>query len=572
MSEPPNKDRLLPSVLGYLGSRVILALGSLMRIRVVGEERERELEATKSNWILAVLHGRMVVPLYTHRKRGITGLTSPSRDGEIITSLVQKLGYKTVRGSSRESAAAGLRGMIRVAKSSVVANMVDGPTGPREDPKLGTVAIAKAAGIPIVPLIGAAAPAWEFERSWDRFQVPWPFSRGVVIVGEPMTIPAEEKADDLEKWRLELKRRMISLREQADGLVWREGVKPGLLSPISALWSLGAKLRGALYDAGIKRAVRSPVPVVSVGNLTVGGSGKSPAVLEVIRKLKTIAPNSKPAIVSRGYKRKTKGLVVVSDGSGHVAAPREGGDEPVMLAKAAPDVPVIVAERRAAGIRYAAEQLGATVVVLDDGFQHRGAGRDLDVVLLDASTPSWHWRPLPAGRMREGFSALKRAQLVLLTGHAPEPVVAELRKKVSEYIDVPLARGAIEPAFLKSLQEDKRLPASTLKGRRVALAAGIARPRRFFDSVEALGATAALYSTWPDHAAIPRQEVDRLMKKARDRQSEFVLITMKDAVKWPRAKPGDVEVFVLETEWRWREGEGLLENELKKLVGEPTNS
>ncbi|MFH0881568.1 MAG: tetraacyldisaccharide 4'-kinase [bacterium] len=570
MSELTNKDRFVSSVLGYLGSRLIWALGTSMRIRVIGVEHERDVKASNDSWILAVLHGRMVVPLYTHRNRGITGLSSPSKDGEIITNVVRNLGYKAVRGSSRNQAAAGLRGMIRMAKSSVVANMVDGPTGPREEPKPGTIAIAMAAGIPIVPLIGAASPAWEWERSWDRFQLPRPFSRGVVIIGEPMMIPDDEKAEDLEKWRLELKHRMISLREQADGLVWREGIRPGLLSPLGALWSVGVRLRGALYNAGIKRIVSSPVPVVSIGNLTAGGSGKSPAVFEVVRKLKIISAGSRPVIVSRGYKRATKGLVVVSDGKGMIVSPRNGGDEPVMLAKALPDIPVVVAEKRVAGIRCATDHLGATVVVLDDGFQHRGVGRDLDVVLLDVSTPSWHWRPLPGGRMREGFSALKRAQVVILTGHAPESVVEELKRKVREVVDLPILRGAIEPVSLRSLNTAIRKPVSSLDGRNVALAAGIARPRRFFDSAEKAGAVPVLYRTWPDHSSIPRETVDRLMRKARNRQAEFVLITAKDAVKWPDAKADDLEVFVLETEWRWREGEDRLDSDLRRLVGEPS--
>ena len=569
MSELTRKDRIVASVLGFLGGRLIWLLGSSMRIRTIGEEHMGAVKASHKTWIYAVLHGRMVLPIFSRRNRGITGLSSPSKDGEIISQVVHNLGYKLVRGSSRDGAAAGLRGMIRVAKSGVVANMVDGPTGPREDPKPGTIAIAMAAGIPVVPLIGAAAPSWEWERSWDRFQLPKLFSRGVVIVGEPLMIPREAKADDLEHWRLELKSRMIRLREKADGLVWREGIRPGPLALLGALWSAGAWIKNRLYDTGILKATVSPIPVVSVGNLTAGGSGKSPAVIEIVRKLRELDAKCRPVIVSRGYKRKSKGLVVVSDGRGAVVDPQIGGDEPVMLAKTLPGVPVVVAEKRAEGIRHAAQHLEASVVVLDDGFQHRAAGRNLDVVLLDVSTPSWHFRPMPDGRMREGFASLKRASLVVLTGHAPEPVVDELKERVRKVVDLPILRGAIEPVSLRTLHSDEQESVEGLLGRRVALAAGIARPRRFFDAAERAGAIPVLYRAWPDHKEITRELVTSLMQKARRRQADYVVITAKDAVKWPESVENDLGVKVLETQWCWREGEDSIDKELRKLVAEP---
>jgi len=560
------KENFVFGTIGVVGAAMVRLLGMTMRIRWIG--RETVVKLGEEPHMLAVLHGRMFLPVLKFRKRGITALASPSHDGEIVTRVVQRLGYRAVRGSTRDRAAAGLLKMIRIARENVVANMIDGPKGPREDPKIGTIAIARAAHIPIVPLIGSAAPAWEFHRAWDRFQLPKPFSRGFILVGEPFIVPEDASGDELETYRLELKQRLIEGRERVDALAWQAGMKPGLLAPLGAFWSFGSWLRGKLYDWGIKRTHRSPVPVISVGNLTAGGSGKSPLTLEIIEQVKQLNQNLRLAIVSRGYRRSTKGLRVVSDGERVLMSAAEGGDEPVMLAEKLPGTPVIVAERRAKGIRFAAETLKADIVVLDDGFQHRAASRNLDAVLLDATAPATHWRPLPDGRMREGFSALKRAGIVILNGAAPDPILEKLTAKVRSFTTAPIARGGLVPYAVRDLESGEIYIANYLMDKRLALCAGIVSPKRFYDSIESLGVKPVLLRDWPDHKSITREDVDKLMHSAKRRQADAVVITAKDAVKWPKVEKGDLPVLVLEMRWEWSEGKEQLLTALVDLIRE----
>jgi tetraacyldisaccharide 4'-kinase len=573
MSRLRMKDRILFFVMEHLGSRFVQLLGRTLDVEIIGREyleRARELSKT-GTWMFAVFHGRMFVPVYHQRDQGITALVSRSKDGEGVARLVQRLGYRTVRGSTAKGGAEGMLTMIRTARSSVVANMIDGPTGPREEPKIGTIAISRTAKVPIVPIIGSAAPSREFDRSWDRFQLPSPFARAVLGYGEPIIINPDHKSEEeLEQDRLELKRRMIELREQVDTRVWQRAMERrfSVFSIPSTIYSNVMKLRNRLFDTGVRQIVPSPVPVVSVGNLTAGGSGKSPLVREVVARLQRRVGETDVAVVSRGYRRKSTGLRVVADKQGVRLSPEDGGDEPVMLAKLLPGVPVVVAERRPEAIQVAAQRYGARVVVLDDGFQHRAASRSLDIVLLDASTPPTHWQVLPAGRMREDFSALKRAGLVVVTGSAAEGIVAGLIERIRRHTDAPVLRGGMTPVGLRPLGDGKPLPLEWLRDRKVAVAAAIARPRRFYDSVESSGAKLVSVSGWPDHDEIGRDRVQKLMSRAERRGAEAIVITAKDAVKWPVDVTITVPVHVLETEWTWQSGEEQLDSWLNRLSGE----
>lgn len=573
MSEFSFKQKILFALVEFIGPRLVRAIGRTLDIELVNEkaiEAARALSVS-STWIFAVLHGRMFVPVYVMRNRNIHSTASQSADGEVVTRVVEKLGYKAFRGSSAKGGAEGMLGLIRVARKAVTANMVDGPTGPREDPKIGTVAIARAAGIPIIPLIGGAAPSLELVRAWDRFQFPFPFSKAVVALGDPMVVPADAKGDKLEASRLELKKRMVELREWVDARVWNRTLerRGGLLSPTASIWAAVSHARNAFFDSGIRRIVPSPVPVISVGNLTAGGSGKSPLVRELVQYLEKRTGSGRTAVVSRGYRRSTSGLRVVADRRGVLLNAGEGGDEPVMLARSLPGVPVLVAERRPEAISFAAANYGAKVVVLDDGFQHRAAQRNLDIVLLDSTTPASHWRMLPQGRMREGFDSLKRADLVVITGNAPEGVVVALSDKVREVTDVPVLRGGIEPVSLRSLDGSREEATGWVRDRKVTLCAAIARPRRFIDSAEELGAQIVTMKLYRDHEPITRDKVDELMRRAVRKGAEAVLITAKDAVKWPAARSEDLPVFIVETQWRWQRGKGELDEALDRIVPEP---
>ncbi len=204
-----------------LGAAFVALLARTLRISTHGEHHFRAVQE-RGPFIYACPHGRLFVPTWHHRRYGVNALISQSHDGELVARLVSALGYRTVRGSSHRGAGEALKRIVGVLRHGSVSITVDGPRGPREEPKIGTIAAARLAGVPILPTTGSAHPSWNL-NSWDRFQVPRPFSRAVVAYGEPMIIPPDAKDDALEKWRLELKRRLLELKRTADSLARGKG-------------------------------------------------------------------------------------------------------------------------------------------------------------------------------------------------------------------------------------------------------------------------------------------------------------------------------------------------------------
>jgi tetraacyldisaccharide 4'-kinase len=310
-----------------------------------------------------------------------------------------------------------------------------------------------------------------------------------------------------------------------------------LLWPLSPLYRLALGLRTLLYRAGLLRSYRAGVPVVSVGNLVVGGTGKTPVTDFIAKHL--IVRGLRVAVVSRGYGGQFSGEVgTVAAGDGRLLmAAREAGDEPCLLARRNPALQVFVARKRTRGVR-AAEAAGAQVVVLDDGFQHLAVQRDLDIVLLDSRAPFGNGHLLPAGPLREPRRALRRADLLVLT-HAQGAGQASL----------PLAGPAVRCRHrlgdrLLTLTGEER-PWSVLDGRQVVAFAGIARPDDFFAALRRRGLTLAATLALNDHQEYAGAQLNRLIQLCDN--EKLLVTTEKDAVKLrPEALPGPCLVVPLE--------------------------
>ncbi len=287
-------------------------------------------------------------------------------------------------------------------------------------------------------------------------------------------------------------------------------------------WLYGAILgiRASLYRKGVFSSHRAGVPVISVGNIASGGTGKTPTVDYLVKLL--LAEGRRVAVVSRGYGVRVEGVRIVCAGQGPLLPPSECGDEPYLLARRNPGAIVVVAPRRRDGVRAAEEELGADVVILDDGFQHLAVRRDLDIVLLDACRPLGNGRPLPAGILRESPSALARADLFLLT-RCPDPLGA----------DPPLpgeilhSRHALAPRAV-SLTGQEVAPAS-LRGRRGVAFAGIADPPSFFNALEQAGFELADRIAFADHASYGEAQIALLRRAANG--ADYLVTTEKDGVK-----------------------------------------
>jgi tetraacyldisaccharide 4'-kinase len=288
-----------------------------------------------------------------------------------------------------------------------------------------------------------------------------------------------------------------------------------LLAPASALFAAAARARSILYDAGLLASHPLALPALSVGNLSVGGTGKTPIAAFLARTLRD--RGSRPAIITRGY----------------------GGDEPLVHARLNPDIPVIVTPDRVQGAQRA-RALGADVVVLDDAFQHRRAQRTIDVVLVSADR--WHagLRVLPAGPLREPPIALRRATLVIITRKAVPADVADAvgRWVASAAPRVPVATAHLALGELQAWGSDDRCNTGELRGRTVLAAAAVGDPSAFAAQLEAAGAHVRLRA-FRDHHRFTATDVRELTSQAT--ADDLVVCTLKDAVKlgplWPTGAP-----------------------------------
>jgi tetraacyldisaccharide 4'-kinase len=324
---------------------------------------------------------------------------------------------------------------------------------------------------------------------------------------------------------------------------WREGRAgplAGALTPAAWVYRSGLLLRDVAYGRGWLTRGRLGCPVISVGNLALGGTGKTPAVEMVARWL--AEDGRRVAIVSRGYGRRPGAPVeLVSDGSGPRLPAERAGDEPLLLARRLPGVAVVVGADRLAAGQWAVAHLQPDVVLLDDGFQQRRLLKDVEIVCLDARMP---WGPgglLPRGTLREPPSALRRADLLLLTrgdgGRSLAGLVEEIRQHAGP---APCLAAEYVAEGVEELGSGLRHPVEALRGRGVLAFAGIAAPERLAETLLTHGALVRDLIAFPDHHAYTARDLDAVGRRARTVGAGLVVTTEKDAVRLglPSA-PGD---------------------------------
>jgi tetraacyldisaccharide 4'-kinase len=320
------------------------------------------------------------------------------------------------------------------------------------------------------------------------------------------------------------------------------------LRPLGRLWGWLAKIRRELYESGVLKSALAPLPVVSVGNLTAGGNGKTPMCAFLARAL--AGRGLRVAILSRGYGREPSGPdpLVVSTGSGPLVPARLSGDEPNLLARLTPAV--VVCARRRIDAALEAARLGARLLILDDGFQHLRLHRDLDILMLRSPEPWPGDLVLPAGPLREPSEAHRRADVLVALGPPPGPAMIRLAG------GRPLFRAEIRPTALRALGGERRLPPSEPKGAKILAFCGLANPGSFYGTLAGLDLTPAARLTLPDHARYGPRDLARLAAAVERHRPEFLITTAKDAVKLHRPEAGTplaaaakgLPILVLETE------------------------
>lgn len=322
-----------------------------------------------------------------------------------------------------------------------------------------------------------------------------------------------------------------------------------LLTPLSMIYKQAAIARSALYHRGALRSRRLNRPVISIGNLSAGGTGKTPLVALVAKLL--LARGLKPAILTRGYRRRRGSrLVALAPSSARSCDPREAGDEPALLAADLPEVPIVICASRYEGGWYAEEHFHIDVHILDDGFQHLQLARDLDVVALDATQGFSDRALLPAGRLREPCSALGRAQIVVLTRTElgdPEPLDKAVR---AIHPAVQIFRSHTRLASLIRLASGMRVRPEDFQDKAFFAFCAIGNPSAFFGDLERWAFRIAGRRAFPDHHVYTERETGMLMREATRLQASAFITTRKDVMNLPPGwKPGlDVYAGSIEIE------------------------
>lgn len=363
---------------------------------------------------------------------------------------------------------------------------------------------------------------------------------------------------------------------------FRASVMRMILRVASWLFRMVILLRLKLFHSGVSKQARLGTLVVSVGNITVGGTGKTPVVELLARTL--TQRGRKVAILTRGYKsadleepqvwldengKQVENLPKISsDGTTRYLGPLHSGDEPFMLAKNLDGVAVLVDKNRIKSGIFAIEHLGCDTLVLDDGMQYLKLAHELDIVLVDCGAPFGTGAMLPRGTLREPKSSLARASYIVLTKCAGKPQ-NELIEKIRKYN--PVAEIVVTnhgPKYLENVFTGERLPLDALQGKYVAALSGIARPESFEDSLRRLGAKVEICKRYPDHHWFDQSELLEFYDRCADRAMQMIVTTEKDAVRLdPPAETPEVPVYFLRIEVEIHQGREVWERCIDRICG-----
>jgi len=320
----------------------------------------------------------------------------------------------------------------------------------------------------------------------------------------------------------------------------------GILSLLALCYGFLVRFRIALYTVGIFQKRKLPQWVISVGNITLGGTGKTPAVILIAGLLRN--HDRYPAVVSRGYGRKSESeILIVSDGTVVSADASRGGDEPGLIGARLPGVPVLVGKDRYQAARLAVQVFGADTIVLDDGFQHVRLRRDLNIVLLDAGDPFGNGKLFPAGILREPLAVLKRAHVVLITRvDSAIMSVEDMKAAIRRHSGARIFTSRHEPIELVEIKSGETLQLSALRNTAALGFSGIARPATFMALLRSLGAAVKTEMVYPDHYFYNKRDLAEIFQKAGDVGASMIITTEKDAVRLKALQPDGIWALRIE--------------------------
>lgn len=341
----------------------------------------------------------------------------------------------------------------------------------------------------------------------------------------------------------------------------------------SFFYWLGYRFRFLIYRTGLAKSKKLRARVISIGNVTLGGTGKTPLAIYLGQKLKQ--KKIKVAILTRGYKRKKTEMTALIEENKDKIHWTEVGEEPYLLASRLDDVPVVVSKDRGTSGAYAERKYGAEVLVLDDGFQHWKLSRDLDIVMIDATNPFGDSKLFPAGILREPLSSLRRADILVLNKvdqisnkqnliHALRRYNQEAPIIESDYKINSVERWSDHSSVNK--KSSTLVELKDLKGRKVLAFSGIGTPSSFERSLELLEVEVLKHQEFSDHFFYQRRDILNLEKEAQKLGADLMITTEKDFVRIPMMSALQVPIYLLKIDLAITKGEEILWKKIEGLL------
>ena len=327
------------------------------------------------------------------------------------------------------------------------------------------------------------------------------------------------------------------------------------LTPLSVVYGLGVRIRNGLYRRGILNAHDVGAPVISVGNLTTGGTGKTPLVELLAAQM--AAHGRRVCVLTRGYGRNSAGRLVVSDNDSVLSNVSEAGDEPFLLAENLRGRAAVICDKnRVAAAQWAIENLRSEIFILDDAFQHQQIRRSVNILIIDATNPFGSMRLFPAGILREPITEAKRADCFVITRASESEEPDQLRAYIKRFAGAaPIFTSNIELAEVRSLDGPRSV--EDLTDRKVVAFCGIGNPNSFFALLRREGFDVSLTREFRDHHSYTQTDVDRIVREASARGAQALVTTTKDAVKLKQLK-FEIPCYAVNTSMRIEEAEEFL--------------
>jgi tetraacyldisaccharide 4'-kinase len=344
-----------------------------------------------------------------------------------------------------------------------------------------------------------------------------------------------------------------------DDAIRRVSPTRAMLTLFSLFYRLIVYVRNRLYDRQILKSVKLSRPVISVGNITVGGTGKTPCVIMLAKMLQK--HGWQPAVISRGYGGKSAAPVnIVSDGKEILLDAGVAGDEPLLIARSLPGVPVLTGAKRAFTGQAAIDRFGANLLICDDAFQHRQIFRDLDIVLLDCEKSLGNGHLLPRGELRESAEELNRASCIILTRADEATLLNQDISRIVGASQIPVFRAVHRFKEMISGNAGARPYPDELRGRRVCAFCGIAKPASFKKLLREAGADILSFIPFPDHYAYRQDDLEGLTEQFQPLNADDWVTTEKDAMRLMGHSDFFKMIRVLRMEMEIKPSSGSFEN------------